>query len=220
MTEGVSGFNKAAVDLERFKMEQDAVQHILSQTKANIQFLITAKALSQDQGNEIIAKLSPLPPPVNTATKPSLSSYLFKPRAVWGYNENSQASNDLTFYAGDIIEVTEETNANWWKGRINGKEGLFPCKFVERIANDNNPPPPMPERKKGAFNGGYQDYNSAPPPQHNHNHAPPFRAGLSSSKLWTTSVKPLSVSLAHSATGGLGFGAGSAVAGNLVNSLF
>ncbi|PPQ64150.1 hypothetical protein CVT24_008780 [Panaeolus cyanescens] len=208
-------------------VEQDAIQFILSQTKANIEFLVNSKTLSKDQGNDILAKLSS-PPPINTATKPC--SYLFKARAIWGYNENGQASSDLTFFAGDVIEVIEETN--------------------ERIDA------PVPERKPATFNGGFPDHR--PPPQHNNAlpygggpgyapyHHPPQNYGPPPPNHYQPQYnapppppaqqqvvvnsepekKPgvfsggLGNTLAHSAAGGLGFGAGSAVAGNLVNSLF
>jgi hypothetical protein len=42
--------------------------------------------------------------------------------------------DDLSFSAGDIIEVVKEENADWWMGRFNGKQALFPSAYVEKIA--------------------------------------------------------------------------------------
>jgi hypothetical protein len=42
--------------------------------------------------------------------------------------------NDLSFHAGDVIDITAETNADWWTGSHKGKQGLFPSNYVERLA--------------------------------------------------------------------------------------
>ena len=49
------------------------------------------------------------------------------------------------------MEVVEEEEEGWWRGRIDGKEGLFPNNFVEMMENgdkhapcgpaDTTPPP-------------------------------------------------------------------------------
>ena len=55
-----------------------------------------------------------------------------------------QDPEDLSFRPGDIIEIVEETNADWWKGRFNGKEGLFPSNHVEKLtASAPTPAAPM-----------------------------------------------------------------------------
>jgi hypothetical protein len=40
---------------------------------------------------------------------------------------------DLSFQEGDIIEIISEDSADWWKGKLNGKEGLFPANYVEKM---------------------------------------------------------------------------------------
>jgi len=94
----------------------------------------------------------------------------------------SQDSGDLSFRAGDIIEIVEETNADWWTGRVNGKEALFPSSYVERIetpAAAPTPPAPTPvagrtlppaftgAKEKPAykpFGAAHQSANAPPPP--------------------------------------------------------
>jgi LAS seventeen-binding protein 1/2 len=44
-----------------------------------------------------------------------------------------QDPNDLSFHAGDVIDITAETNADWWTGSHRGKQGLFPSNYVERL---------------------------------------------------------------------------------------
>ena len=32
---------------------------------------------------------------------------------------------------GDMLEVLEMAEGGWWRGRLNGKEGLFPVNYVK-----------------------------------------------------------------------------------------
>lgn len=47
------------------------------------------------------------------------------------YDYEAQAHGDLSFSAGEVIEIIKKTgNTNeWWRGRVNGKEGQFPGEF-------------------------------------------------------------------------------------------
>lgn len=50
------------------------------------------------------------------------------------YDYSAQAEGDLSFRAGDVIEiVTRTANENeWWIGKLHGKQGQFPgtyCTF-------------------------------------------------------------------------------------------
>ncbi|KAL0575084.1 hypothetical protein V5O48_006887 [Marasmius crinis-equi] len=263
------------------------LDHILSQTKANVEFLIAQNHISSDAGREILNRL-PTPsrdavhgltentrnlnlssgsgyspsggPPQSSYPPPSNGA---RAKAIWGYNEEGSDPNDLSFRPGDIIEIVAETNKDWWTGRNNGREGLFPSNYVEKL-----PPmglPPKPERGPSTYNNyghpsgppppshapvphyapppgppgppgpGYappyrppMGYQGPPPPQQYH--APPYASPppVPASAPPAPEVKPQKESkfggmgntLAHSAAGGLGFGAGSAVGSNLVNSIF
>ncbi|VDC06857.1 unnamed protein product [Peniophora sp. CBMAI 1063] len=61
-------------------------------------------------------------------------------KALWSYNEDGAEPNDLSFRGGDIIVITDETNADWWTGQHNGREGLFPANFVEKITRSSSSP--------------------------------------------------------------------------------
>ena len=72
----------------------------------------------------------------------------------------------MSFHAGDIIEIVAETNADWWTGRINGKQGLFPSNYVEKIPSSSLSPPsyPPPNEVRGPSPGNAPvPYNSGPP---------------------------------------------------------
>ncbi|KAL5083503.1 hypothetical protein Trisim1_001378 [Trichoderma cf. simile WF8] len=89
------------------------------------------------------------PPPYSPSTKPGLSTLVAgkakpppppkpKPTRLSGapppetvtalYDFAAQAEGDLSFRAGDVIEIIQRTsNENeWWQGKVNGKQGQFP----------------------------------------------------------------------------------------------
>ncbi|TQS32507.1 hypothetical protein Golomagni_07173, partial [Golovinomyces magnicellulatus] len=49
------------------------------------------------------------------------------------YDFAAQAEGDLSFSAGDVIEIVSRTkNDNeWWTGKLNGKQGQFPGNYVQ-----------------------------------------------------------------------------------------
>ncbi|KAF9463840.1 hypothetical protein BDZ94DRAFT_1257563 [Collybia nuda] len=257
--------------------------HIVSQTRQNVEFLISQNQISVDNGRDILAKLpSPSPsssdayiepliqrtqnitlqsPPTSTTTtvvtspvpNPTLNlahttqstespppagpAVLFQAKAMWNYNEQGQNSGDLSFIAGEMIDVIAETNADWWTGSHKGKQGLFPSNYVERTPLVSVLPSPAPtpysEKVQGAGfahssyqpTGGYQ----GPPPPSQSGYAP-YGPGVSTQPIQPTTAPEapkkskfgsgLKNTLAHSAVGGVGFGAGSAVGSGLINSIF
>jgi LAS seventeen-binding protein 1/2 len=77
----------------------------------------------------------------------------------------SKEPNDLSFRAGDIIEIIAETNADWWTGSLNGNQGLFPSNYVEKIPESVSPPsyPPPSEARRSSPVSSPVPYNNAPP---------------------------------------------------------
>lgn len=70
----------------------------------------------------ITKKPPPPPPPIKPKPKPAVSY------VVALYDFAAQADGDLSFRAGDKIEVVERTDSaeDWWTGRVDGREGVFP----------------------------------------------------------------------------------------------
>ncbi|PWY87493.1 BAR-domain-containing protein [Aspergillus heteromorphus CBS 117.55] len=75
------------------------------------------------------AKGKPAPPP----PKPKPSRFNTSVETVTAlYDYEAQAHGDLSFSAGDVIEIVQRTdNQNeWWSGRVDGREGQFPGKLT------------------------------------------------------------------------------------------
>lgn len=76
------------------------------------------------------AKSKGAPPPPRP--KPSALSKPHVETVTALYDFEAQAHGDLSFSAGDVIEIVQRTsNENeWWTGRIDGRQGQFPGMLV------------------------------------------------------------------------------------------
>ncbi|KAH7928053.1 SH3-domain-containing protein [Leucogyrophana mollusca] len=268
--------------------------HIISQTRENVQFLLSHHQISEADGRDILARLpvagtsidalaqqtrrlAMSPVPSTTGSNVSSAKPLtIEARAIWDWS--SEDPNDVSFNAGDIIEIISETNEDWWTGRHKGKQGLFPSNYVEKIKRASTPPSfhefPRPTSPYGSLYGDqkypppgplqylpgpgppqspYQpppgppqsQYQPPPgPPQSQYQPPPPHPQGgyqgppqgaaynpyitpVPDNTLSQAQKPPkknrfggLGSTMAQSAAGGVGFGAGSAVGSGIINSIF
>ncbi|KAI9512956.1 SH3-domain-containing protein [Russula earlei] len=249
--------------------------HIVSQTRQNIEFLIAQNEISPLVGQRILSQLPtpsdvalrdlteqtrrltvPSPPPLSQSSTendrsprpPSVPpprrisqppSAVQRAKALWAYNEDGSESNDLSF------------RADWWTGKVNGRQGLFPSSYVEKVSRPVGPPsyPPPSETVAVAPTPSLVPYNSAPsapyqpaydgPPQggyqpqpmpvYNQYMGPPgqpppqqvmVQQAPPSQPPKSNRFGGLGQVLATSAVGGVGFGAGAAIGGGIVDAIF
>ncbi|KAK5973071.1 Jak pathway signal transduction adaptor molecule [Trichostrongylus colubriformis] len=57
------------------------------------------------------------------------------------YDFEAAEDNELSFVSGDLITVTDDSNPNWWCGRIGVQQGLFPSSFVTSDLSEVKPEP-------------------------------------------------------------------------------
>ncbi|KZO91481.1 hypothetical protein CALVIDRAFT_568175 [Calocera viscosa TUFC12733] len=256
-------------------MSAPYVDHLLSRLTADLDFLESQHLLTRPDKESILAKL---PSPSNSSSnsldghmsslslnstsastaatarsvpaRPAPSQPKQQARANWTYNSGDP--QDLAFQEGDVIEIVDEENADWWKGRMGGREGLLPANYVTKIAptaaRSPNPPaytpgagrtilaPPPNEPKQAYYTP------TGPPPwqsQPSQSYQPPSQAYQPPAQQYQPPVqqyqpppqpmqdqpKPsrfgnLGNTMANAAAGGLGFGAGAAIGGDLVNAIF
>ncbi|XP_008163457.1 intersectin-1 isoform X4 [Chrysemys picta bellii] len=74
-----------------------------------------------------------------TPTEPPKSTVLPSVCQVIGmYDYTAQNDDELAFNKGQIINVLNKDDPDWWKGEVNGQVGLFPSNYV-KLTTDMDP---------------------------------------------------------------------------------
>lgn len=66
---------------------------------------------------------APISKPVDKPTGPHYVQAL--------YDHVAEAEDELSFQAGEQVEILETCEGGWWRGRVRGNEGLFPVNYVK-----------------------------------------------------------------------------------------
>ena len=133
-----------------------------------------------------------------------------------------QEQDELSFAAGDVIEIVAKTNNDWWMGKVHGKQALFPANYVEEIPDSSSTSEKSGLFASRSYGAGAHPAAEAPPSNPLGLQAAPgqeekkkgfgkYKSTVSSSRsfrLQSCLSVSLSYQLAHSAAGGVGFGAG------------
>ncbi|CAF0781783.1 unnamed protein product [Adineta steineri] len=92
--------------------------------------------------------------PTTTTTTINTSGNEKKAKAL--YDFEAAEDNEVTFKAGDILIITDDTDQHWWKGINNGVEGLFPANFVTKNLQQQVD---SPNQSNGTTNKTINDLN-------------------------------------------------------------
>ncbi|KAI7874133.1 SH3-domain-containing protein [Lichtheimia hyalospora FSU 10163] len=143
-------------DLDFLKQQQYLTPAAYEDIKRNLPNTITATPAAAASP---ASRAVPSPPSYNNAAPNSLAT------AEALYDFNGPNPQDLSFRQGEIIQVTEYVNNDWWRGTLNGRTGLFPSNYVQKketpaAATPPPPPPATPPRQN--TNQSYGGYPPAP----------------------------------------------------------
>ncbi|TRM63356.1 hypothetical protein BD626DRAFT_496399 [Schizophyllum amplum] len=123
--------------------------HVVSRVEQDVNFLISQNYLVPADASLFLQRLKQASPsaswatstPTPRATPPAPAP---RARAKWAYNENGSEPDDLSFSAGDVIDIVEETNPDWWTGKVNGKQALFRRATLRRSRPHTRQRSPLP----------------------------------------------------------------------------
>lgn len=129
-------------------MSASAISRSLSNVKTELDFLRESKVISEDVFKQIMSQLPDSYNPNARSAAPPVPQSEFVEAL---YNFQAQQDGDLELHVGDKIEVLEKPSAEWFKGKCNGRVGMFPSNYV-----------------KPAFSGSSTDVarTTVPPPQY------------------------------------------------------
>ncbi|XP_034815482.1 intersectin-1-like [Pan paniscus] len=55
------------------------------------------------------------------------------------YDYTAQNDDELAFNKGQIINILNKEDPDWWKGEVNGQVGLFPSNYVKLTRHGPKP---------------------------------------------------------------------------------
>ena len=69
------------------------------------------------------------------------------PRVKVLYNYRGKSSRELPIRKGDVLVLVNDSNKDWWKVELNGKQGFVPANYIRKMEAPPSPrptpPPPM-----------------------------------------------------------------------------
>ena len=53
---------------------------------------------------------------------------------------DAEYDDEISLKIGELVEVLDQTDTDWWKGSLNGKVGLFPSNYIQIAPPANQEP--------------------------------------------------------------------------------
>ncbi|KAL9968627.1 hypothetical protein ACROYT_G020739 [Oculina patagonica] len=85
--------------------------------------------------NNFVEEMSPAASEevVAPTPEPSSANTAAEKKAKVTFDYEAMDEDELTLHVGDMIDFMCEVEEGWWRGKLNGKVGVFPSNFVELI---------------------------------------------------------------------------------------
>uniref|UniRef100_A0A3Q1FH63 SH3 and cysteine rich domain 3 n=1 Tax=Acanthochromis polyacanthus TaxID=80966 RepID=A0A3Q1FH63_9TELE len=84
----------------------------------------------QDEGGENKASKKPQPGKIGVFSQSHYYLALYRFKAI--------EKDDLDVHAGDRIAVIDDSNEEWWRGKIGGRTGFIPANYIIRVRAGEN----------------------------------------------------------------------------------
>ncbi|AGO11155.1 AaceriAFR320Wp [[Ashbya] aceris (nom. inval.)] len=153
-------------------MSSTLINRSLATIRTELAFLVDSGVITRQQSQQIESNLpNPNEPP--RATPANDAGPVEYVEAV--YTFQAQQPGDLDFKVGEKIEVLEKPSPEWYKGRCNGKVGMFPSNYVKpafsggSVVKEASPPrypaqPPVPQVQSPVTQSPPASYSQSPFP--------------------------------------------------------
>nr|XP_003466962.1 SH3 and cysteine-rich domain-containing protein 2 [Cavia porcellus] len=112
---------------EREELTEDGEGSIRSSEEGPGDRVFTAPAENEESGAE---ERSPAQQPLKAPLRKELGP-MYSYVAL--YKFLPQENDDLALQPGDRIMLVDDSNEDWWKGKIGDRVGFFPANFVQRV---------------------------------------------------------------------------------------
>ncbi|ORZ25030.1 hypothetical protein BCR42DRAFT_399224 [Absidia repens] len=142
-------------DLPHQQPQQTNITNTTTTTTTTREPLTTEPSILHQQPST-----APPPPSYNATVKNKQMA-----EAIYDY-AGEDPSTDLSFRKGDMIEVTEHVNDDWWRGSLKGKSGIFPQNHVQSVPPQKQASPIVQVTKASVPTP--HAYPTPPTPMNNH----------------------------------------------------
>ncbi|CAR24703.1 SH3 domain-containing protein [Lachancea thermotolerans] len=128
-------------------MSASSINRSLSTVRTELEFLRESDVITENSYRDILSALPERYDPSRGPQQPSATQGEFV-EAIYAFQ--AQQDGDLNLQVGDKVEVLEKPSPEWFKGKCNGRVGMFPSNYVKPAFSGSTtterpvvPPPPQ-----------------------------------------------------------------------------